>query len=135
MLKRILYISTTKRAISDEELREILHTSRANNSTADITGLLLLGGKRCLQVLEGPADAVSRTFDRITKDERHFAIVKLDEREIEERSFGQWAMGFETGGDAGHARTLNEQVAAIVAPIKDASLRAYFTGFAARHAA
>lgn len=135
MLHRILYISTSKGLLAPESLEDILRASRANNAAADVTGLLLVGGKRCLQVLEGPADAVRATFDRISKDPRHFAIVKLDERPIESRSFGQWAMGFQAGGDAASARTLGEQVAAIIAPVSDASLKAYFSGFAARHAA
>lgn len=134
-LYRILYISTSKGALSEQELDDILRVSRANNAAADVTGLLLVGGKRCLQALEGPADAVAATFERIKNDKRHFAIVKLDEREIEARSFGQWAMGCQAAGEVGNARTLPEQVAAIVEPLTDPNLRAYFSGFATRHAA
>lgn len=135
MLHRILYISTSKGALSEQTLADILRVSRANNATAGLTGLLLVGGKRCLQALEGPPDAVAATFERIRKDDRHFAIVKLDDRQVEARSFGQWAMGYQAGGDVNNARTLSEQVAAIIEPLGDPNLRAYFSGFAARHAA
>lgn len=135
MLHRILYISTSKGLLSPSALDEILTVSRVKNAAASVTGLLVVGGKRCLQVLEGSPDAVRATFERISNDPRHFAIVKLDDRPIENRSFGDWAMGFQSGGDVKCARTLPEQVSAIIEPINDENLKAYFRGFAVRHAA
>lgn len=131
---RILYISTAREPLSQAELDAILIASRRNNAAVDVTGLLVVGGRRFLQVLEGPEDAVTATFERISRDPRHFAIVKLGEKQVEERSFGTWAMGFEKGADtAATTATLAEQVADLVAPITDANLRAYFTGFVKTH--
>ena len=81
----------------------------------------------------GRADEVKATYDRIAADPRHFALVTLNDRDVSERSFGNWSMGFEAGGEAPESGTLEEQVAALVSTIQDPNLRAYFTGFAKSH--
>lgn len=132
-MHRILYISTARAPISTSDLNLLLASARRKNAASDITGLLIVGGRRFLQVLEGPEDAVSRTYGRIAQDPRHFALVKLNDRPIEERSFGQWAMGFEEGGETPTTGNLDAQVSALVAPLADATLRAYLLGFARSH--
>ncbi|CAN5371873.1 hypothetical protein BH10PSE13_BH10PSE13_08640 [soil metagenome] len=132
-MHRILYISTARAILSADAMQEILRISRRNNDRAGVTGLLVVGGRRFLQALEGPSEAVSETFDRISRDPRHFAVVKLGDQAVAARSFAQWSMGFETGGIAPEGASLAEQVETLVATIQDATLRAYFTGFAKSH--
>lgn len=132
-MKRLLYISTARSTLRPSELNDLLIKSRKANSAADLTGLLVVGGRRFLQVLEGPEPAVTATYERIMRDPRHFALVKLHDKEVATRSFAAWAMGFEQGGVAAAVATLEEQVNAMVAPIADPTLRAYFTGFAKTH--
>lgn len=132
-MKRLLYISTARMPLRPSELDDLLEKSRKANSAADVTGLLVVGGRRFLQLLEGPDQAVTATYERITRDPRHFALVKLHDKEVAARSFASWAMGFEKGGVASDSATLEDQVNAIVAPIADPTLRAYFTGFAKTH--
>lgn len=132
-MHRILYISTARAPLSDGQMDEILATSRRNNRRVDVTGCLVVGGRRFLQVLEGPREAVEQTFVRISADPRHFAVVKLNDKPIEARSFARWAMGFECGGNASPAASLSDQVAALLAPVTDPNLRAYFVGFATSH--
>ena len=127
---RLLYISTARQPLSDHDLDGILRTSRRNNAAVEVTGLLIVGGRRFLQALEGPDDAVLATFARIRRDPRHFAIAELMRGPIEERAFGRWSMGTRRGGDADDALTAATAVEALIAPIEDATLRAYFTGFA-----
>ncbi|MBB6124836.1 hypothetical protein FHS92_002589 [Sphingobium subterraneum] len=116
-------------------MSRLLAAAQRSNAAKGITGMLVVGGRRFLQALEGERDVVKMTFDRIARDPRHMGIVTLGDTPIASRSFAQWSMGFESGGDGGAARSLEDQVAAIVAPIEDATLRAYFTGFAHRHSA
>ena len=130
---RILYISTARAPLSDTQMDEILATSRRHNRSVDVTGCLVVGGRRFLQALEGPREAVEQTFARISEDPRHFAIVKLNDKAIKHRSFARWAMGFERGGDTFAEASLAEQVAALLAPVTDPNLRAYFIGFATSH--
>ena len=132
-MHRILYISTARRPLSDVELETILGASRRNNRLADVTGLLVVGDRRFLQVLEGPEDAVKATFERISGDNRHFALVELNNKAIDKRSFPHWAMGFQRGGEVADGLTLEKQVASLLEPVTDLNLKAYFSGFARSH--
>jgi hypothetical protein len=101
----------------------------------DVTGLLIVGGRRFLQALEGPAEAVKKTYDRIKADRRHFAAVVLSDREIAERSFFEWAMGYQPAGIPRSEGTVANDVAELIAPITDPIVHAYFAEFAKKHAA
>jgi len=126
---QIVYISTARKPFSEAELQSVLAISRRNNDAAGITGLLISGGRRFLQALEGPEDAVAATFDRVRADPRHFAVVALSKKHVETREFGKWAMGFEAGGADG-PDDLKGIVEALIAPLQDKNLRAQFVGFA-----
>ncbi|MEG8015239.1 BLUF domain-containing protein [Sphingomonas sp. 22R3R2A-7] len=132
---RLIYISTARTTLDSETMAAILATSRRNNQAVDVTGLLLVGGRRFLQVLEGPEDAVMQTYERIRRDDRHYAAVVLSRRAIEMRSFAGWAMGYQPAGTVhGHGEVADD-VAAMIAPIGDAVTQAYFAEFARKHAA
>ena len=126
---QIVYISTARKPFTEAELQSVLAVSRRNNQAADITGLLISGGRRFLQALEGPEEAVAAAFERIKADPRHFAVVSLSMKQIETREFGRWAMGFEAGG-AGKGEDLKGIVKGLIAPLQDKNLRAQFIGFA-----
>ena len=132
---RLLYISTARQEMTPTELDALLARARRNNAAVAVTGLLVVGGRRFLQALEGPETAVRATFERIAADPRHFAIVKLAEGAIVERSFANWSMGYQPGARQGGSSAIASEVAALVAPIADPVLRGYFTGFAERRAA
>lgn len=132
---RLIYISTARTELSKQTLDEILRVSRRNNQAIGVTGLLIVGGRRFLQALEGPSDAVMKTYDRIKADDRHFAAVLLSNREIAERSFSEWAMGYQPAGTPRANGTVAGDVAALIAPITDPIVSAYFEEFAKKHAA
>ncbi len=128
---QIIYISSARSVIGASVCLSILRQSRRNNELSAVTGLLVAGQRRFLQVLEGPTDAVRQTFARILADPRHYACVILNERYLDTRQFENWAMGFAAGGpDAADGAGLPSIVEALVSPLKDANLRAQFTGFA-----
>lgn len=130
---QLAYISTARATIAFDQLDVILATSRRNNGRSGVTGLLVVGGRRFLQVLEGPDAEVAATFDRIKADPRHFAIVELTRHTVAARAFGDWSMGFERGGTV-EGDDLRSIVAALAEPIADRNLRAQFLGFAELHA-
>lgn len=139
-MQRILYISTARETPNDTMLDSILRASRRNNAAIGVTGLLVVGGRRFLQVLEGPDLAVAQTFERIARDPRHFAVVKLSRKTIETRTFGEWAMGYRPARaiidhDDMPGANLRSIVERLVEPIDDPLLRAEFTAFAELHAA
>ena len=125
---RLCYISSARVPIDDAMLMSILTVSRRNNRAAGLTGLLVAGCKRFLQLLEGDETAVRDTYQRIRRDPRHFATVVIDERAISVRQFTGWDMGLvRPGGDDDDQAALSE----IVAAIDDPNLRAQFQGFLA----
>lgn len=134
-MRRLLYISTARTPINPTELDGILRVSRRNNAAVGVTGLLVAGGRRFLQALEGPEDAVRSTYARIQADPRHFAVVVLADQAIVERSFASWSMGYQPGAPLIGEGKIADEVTALVGPIADPTLRGYFGGFAERQAA
>ena len=90
--------------MSDEELDDILATSRRNNANRGVTGVLLYAADTFLQVLEGPKLRVEALFDELFLDDRHTGARVLYSGEVETRSFEDWSMGFERidESDANH---------------------------------
>ncbi len=91
---RLIYSSSETAPFSEQQLEELLHTSRQNNLAADITGLLLYKDGNFMQTLEGPEIAVQTLREKIKRDPRHRKFTILMEGPILERSFGSWSMGF-----------------------------------------
>jgi hypothetical protein len=131
-MHQLAYISTGRSEITPDVLREILNASRTNNERVGVTGLLVSGGNRFLQVLEGPIKAVNDTYNRIEQDKRHFATVVLTSRSISARAFGEWSMAFKHGSRASDG-SLREIVYGITENLKDPGLQADFRGFAELH--
>ena len=128
-----VYISTAQPNFANAELVSVLDASRRNNAKVGVTGLLVAGGRRFLQVLEGPEAAVEATLGRIQADPRHRALVTLSRKTVDARQFGDWSMGFELGGVPGGA-DLKSVVEALVGKLGDRNLAAQFQGFAEIHA-
>ena len=135
MIQQLVYISTMRMPMIEPEFEEILRVSRRNNGRDGVTGLLVVGRNRFLQLLEGPPEAVTATYARIRADKRHYAAVVIEGREVEQRACADWTMGCVRGGDAPDEGSLPEIVARLAAPIEDKSLRAQFIGFGEIHAA
>lgn len=131
---QLAYISTARGNVDRTLLDSILSTSRRNNIAVGVTGLLVTGGRRFLQVLEGPDQAVLATYARIQADPRHRGFVLITCQGIQERAFGEWSMAYREGAMQVATDGLQEAVEALTAKIADPNLRAQFTGFAKLHA-
>jgi len=91
----LIYVSTSVKLLSDEELLDILKVSRENNSGKDITGLLLYKGGNFMQVLEGPDESVEALYKKIEADPRHKDLNVLSREQISTRQFPAWQMAFQ----------------------------------------
>lgn len=92
---RLIYRSVmSERAgqASSSILTDILESSLRHNSPAGLTGALLAGSGRFLQVLEGPGEALTGLFERIAQDSRHGNVVVIEHRPIRRRQFADWSM-------------------------------------------
>lgn len=92
---QIVYVSTASWSMTANDLNEIVDISRANNRRLNVTGLLLYLDHCFLQILEGPKEAVLALFPAIEHDPRHKGIRVLVQREITQRLFNGWTMGFD----------------------------------------
>jgi len=91
---RLIYRSRSKieNGANQEQLSQILRTSRANNAERGVTGALLMYDNWFAQVLEGPQDTVERLYDHIKADPRHDTLDVREARQVETRAFARWAM-------------------------------------------
>lgn len=131
-MHQLVYISTCRGEVSPELLAEILRVSRINNSRAGVTGLLVSGGSRFLQVLEGPAREVTETYAQIESDDRHFACVVLNSRSVSARAFGGWSMAYHQSRYGGEGCT-RDLVYRLTENLEDLGLQAEFRSFADLH--
>jgi len=90
----LIYISTAVNLASQKELAEILVKSQANNALNNITGLLLYSQGTFIQALEGDAETVTETYNKIEKDDRHKNMIVLANGISNHRAFAGWSMAF-----------------------------------------
>ncbi len=91
---RILYTSRQTGPISEAELQAMMAASRERNRADGISGMLLADDQSFLQLLEGEAAAVKRTYERIERHPWHTGIEVLLEEDVAERLFADWSMGY-----------------------------------------
>ena len=91
VLKHLIY-SSRPFGFDQNTLNGILVTSVDNNKRDQITGALICRSDLYLQYLEGPAESINETFNKIQHDDRHVEIKVLKEGMHAERLFPKWAM-------------------------------------------
>jgi hypothetical protein len=97
-MRRLIYIS---RSLTDAgEIGSIMSASVVRNEHVGITGMLWAGDGCFAQVLEGDAEQIEATMDRIRADHRHTDIDVLLDREVMTRQFGDWSMRYADDGEA-----------------------------------
>ena len=75
-----------------QDMADILAVSRTNNGIEGISGILLAGGGRFIQVLEGSSESVELVFSWIQADRRHSDLTIVNDDLVERRAFGSWTM-------------------------------------------
>ena len=90
----VAYMSRSSRPMSPEELDSLLVDARANNAAVGVTGVLLYGDGRFFQYFEGGKQPVADIYARIRASRRHKDLVELEYRQIPQRLFRKWFMGF-----------------------------------------
>jgi len=90
----VAYMSQATRLMSSEDIDSLLVDARANNAAIGITGVLLYGEGRFFQYFEGAQVDVASAYARIRDSKRHHHIVELEYRQIPQRLFRKWFMGF-----------------------------------------
>ena len=100
MLIRLIYASESAEALSPTIAESIVQQARTANASRNITGMLVFGWQRFLQVLEGERNAVSEVICRIANGPRHRRVVLLEAQPASERG----ANGRPPGQSSGRPR-------------------------------
>ena len=129
-MRQIAYFSTAAEPQTPECVHPILISSRVNNRRDSITGLLVAGGNRYLQVIEGPKRAVEALYGTIRRDHRHLAVTTLIDRPILERMFADWSMAYSREPALGHFSSFPETLRYLTQQVGDPALRRQIEMFA-----
>lgn len=87
-----LIFSSTRSDSNSETVDAILRVSRTNNVRDGVTGVLIVGERQFVQLLEGDRASVSRCFLRITKDPRHRDLQVISTGDVPHRLFAGHSM-------------------------------------------
>ena len=90
----VTYVSAACSWWSEQQLTDLLTSSRSKNGALGLTGVLLYQGGNFMQTLEGPGEFVSSVFGDIKADVRHGGVSIVLWDQIDEREFPGWSMGF-----------------------------------------
>ena len=129
-MRQIVYFSTATGRQDAIVTAGILAISRERNLRDGVTGLLVAGGHRYLQVIEGQSALIEALITRIRGDERHVGVSVLVDRRIEERSFDGWSMAYSAEPELDEFATFLDLVGVMRAHIADRKLRQQVDCFA-----
>jgi hypothetical protein len=98
---QLIYTSQPTLEITEEILLDILSVSQNKNHKLRISGLLIFGNGKFIQLLEGNKEEVQDLFySTIQHDPRHTDIKVLLEAESPNRCMPTWTMGFSLLGNS-----------------------------------
>jgi len=86
MWHTISYVSTASE-LSDFQIKELMHSTKLKNEELGITGILMHSGQNFFQIIEGEKTTIKETYTKIQKDLRHFNLIKIFDRQINQPSF------------------------------------------------
>lgn len=91
-LCRLIYLSRATCPMSAAELTDLVRKSSESNHARGLTGLLLHSGGHFMQVLEGDEIQLASLYAKISIDQRHTDLVKIQHAIAETRLFPEWGM-------------------------------------------
>lgn len=130
LMMQIGYFSTAATAQDAASVHRILVEARVANQRDAITGLLVAGSNRYLQVIEGPSVAVERLYEKILTDPRHRALAMFSKREIAKRNFESWSLAFRRQTTTAKPDVFDAILKAYTAEIADENLQRQIRLFA-----
>ncbi len=88
------YVSTVNPDLSTIDINELMEYVKIHNNDIGITGILIYSEGNFFQVLEGEKEIVKMMFERIKKDPRHYNVIKMLDKEIDNYSFSKYHAPF-----------------------------------------
>jgi hypothetical protein len=87
-------VSTAAPSLDENGLSDLYEEAIQKNSEQNITGILLYSDGNFMQIMEGAAKPLSRLYGNIENDSRHYHLIKLIDRKIDQRIFENYSNGF-----------------------------------------
>jgi hypothetical protein len=114
MLWRLVYTSRRQPDDDASVIASIQQSAALNNARDGLAGALVVSPSRFAQVLEGPRDALERTFERIIRDRRHEDVLVMSFAPIDAMVFSDFQLKILTMDDdpAGSGETAAEAMLA-----------------------
>ena len=100
---QIVYRSVASGVLDEIQVGEFLKTVRGGDLRSRVSGMLLYRDGCCIQLIEGPREAVLQTFHRICQDTRHREITVLEERWSDWLVMPTWALVYVPADPSGVA--------------------------------
>lgn len=94
-MHHIIYLSYAVAPFTNAQLQQLLTRARRRNTELGVTGILLYGNERFVQILEGEEYIVQELYERIKQDPRHTNLITFATKPVEKRAFAEWAMAFQ----------------------------------------
>ena len=91
-LFQLMYSSQASEELRFEDVCAIRDRASDLNNQCFVTGFLVFGFGKFLQVLEGERSVVSEIYRRVSSDKRHSQLELIQFTEIEAREFPDWGM-------------------------------------------
>ena len=129
-MRQLVYFSTAADRQDAIVVAGIVVTSRENNLRNGVTGLLVAGGHRYLQVIEGSSGAIGDLVKSLRRDDRHVGMTVLIDRTVDERNFTGWSMAFREEPRLDQFSTFGELVAEMRRNLPERKLRDQLDCFA-----
>ena len=133
-MRQIVYFSTASGRQDALTIAGVLAVARDHKLREKVTGLLVAGGHRYLQVIEGPAMMVAALMERIRRDQRHVGVTVLVNRKIAARSFDGWSMAYFEEPGLGDYETFKQLIDRMRAEVPERKLRDQIDCFERRFA-
>lgn len=94
-MHHLIYLSQATRPLSAKALTCLLDQARLANERQHLTGALVYGNKRFIQLLEGEPVVLAQAYARISRDPRHQYLCRVADYPIAARQFADWPLAFQ----------------------------------------
>jgi hypothetical protein len=95
-MHHLIYLSQATRPLSATALTCLLEQARQANARQQLTGALVYGNKRFIQLLEGEQAALEAIYARISRDPRHQHLCRVAYYPVAARRFTEWPLAFQS---------------------------------------
>ncbi|WP_412560429.1 BLUF domain-containing protein [Winogradskyella sp. MIT101101] len=92
MYYSVIYQSKSQSHFAPMDIELMLMKAKRKNKRLKITGCIVYGDNKFIQLIQGPKDAIIDLYKEIKADKRHFKVTTLLEQSTEQKIWSDWSM-------------------------------------------